>query len=109
VQGSYSWTRQWRTLKTDQASSDDVLETFESIDRFPALVLLGAPGLGKTHEVRRAYDELIAQGLFADFISLRRITRPDDLKEEIERSLTYKRWRATQEGHWTILRRDLSH
>ena len=101
----YSWVRTWRALKAadgGEASNEQPAIIFEAIASTPVLILLGAPGMGKTHEARRAYEHLESEGLAATFISLRRLARIEDLTSALLHSPNFTRWSTNEKLVWTI-------
>ena len=80
----HSWKRRWRRWREMKhgRSPTEIVESYAEIDRFPALVLWGEPGFGKSHELLQAYDALGPQ--YATFVNLRSITRAEDLRQALD-------------------------
>jgi len=76
------WQRQWRQLSAGPARSQTQHEAvcLSSLRHIPCLVLLGAPGLGKSHEIRQEAQNNLADGEVADIVSLGRINGIDELE-----------------------------
>ncbi|NOJ39976.1 glycosyltransferase family 4 protein [Bradyrhizobium australiense] len=77
------WQRCWKRIgaKSEELSSDIPEGVFLSALRdVPCLVLLGAPGLGKTSEIHLEAQSSIARGEAADIISLGRLTSIAELE-----------------------------
>lgn len=74
------WRRQWRQLDAarPETQHDDVSLSF--LRNVPCLVLLGAPGLGKSSEIRLEAQSAIANGEVADVVALGRVTGLDELE-----------------------------
>src|SRR5215218_10152123 len=86
----YSWKRRWRRWREMKhgRSPTEIVESYAEIDRFPALVLWGEPGFGKSHELLQAYSALGPQ--YATFVNLRSITRAEDLRQALDRSSSFR-------------------
>src|SRR5690348_1968599 len=97
---SFPWARAWRARDFDPRAPAPE-ETWSQIARFPALVLLGAPGLGKTHELHRAAKDIEVAGGQFSFVQLRHITRAEDLATFLEESPHREEWEASGKI-WTI-------
>lgn len=100
----YPWNRRWRQwhYERGQLAPTELLKSYEDIDEYPALVLWGEPGLGKTHELSQAYDALVEHGPIAQFISLGSIGRAEELTQTIHRSASYRAWQGAPGGCWTL-------
>jgi hypothetical protein len=103
-QTTYPWKRQWRQWRYERGRlvPTELLESYEEVDKYPALVLWGEPGLGKTHEILQAYDALAEHGSFAQVISLGSVGRAEELTQTIHQSASYRAWQDTPNGCWTL-------
>jgi len=79
------WQRHWRQLDAVATRSGAQREgvSLSSLRHIPCLVLLGAPGLGKSSEIRLEAQNAIGNGDFADIVSLGRITSIDELESVV--------------------------
>ena len=84
------WLRQDEDAYTDETSRLALAgqsSTFPEIASFPCLVLLGSPGIGKSHELAAAYKDARARGHRALLVLLREVRGPHDLQTKISESL----------------------
>jgi glycosyltransferase involved in cell wall biosynthesis len=79
------WQRQWRRVGAVPEGPNTPQEgiSLSSLKDVSCLVLLGAPGLGKSSEVRLEAQSSVARGEVADIVSLGRITGTDELESLI--------------------------
>lgn len=104
----YLWQRLWLPQKSkgllngseggeDQDQSSGV--PLADLAAVPCLILLGAPGLGKSNEVRLAAHEALTRGEAADVIPLGRLTGADELERRL---LSLAKAQSTQDKIWNI-------
>lgn len=74
------WRRQWRQLDAARPETQHDRVSLSSLRNVPCLVLLGAPGLGKSNEIRLEAQSTIANGEVADIVPLGRVTGLDELE-----------------------------
>ena len=103
-QTTYLWKRRWREWRYESGrlAPTERVEPYEDADKYPALVLWGEPGLGKTHEILRAHDALVEHGAFTLFISLGSVRRAEELTQTIYQSASYRAWQEAEDGCWTL-------
>ena len=93
----FEWRRLWRkqdlrvqvklaTTAETSIAARPLLATLEELADVKCLVLLGAPGIGKSYELQRAYRRSVADGERAVMASLRAIRNPRDLEVLVARN-----------------------
>jgi glycosyltransferase involved in cell wall biosynthesis len=83
----YDWIRHWEPLSPETSGeqvADTQLVTTADLPELPCIVLLGPPGSGKTTELAAAQNNAIKRGHRTQVISLRYITSPESLQNELE-------------------------
>src|SRR5579859_7835937 len=86
----FPWQRRWlaqppHIAEDKQSVQFDATEQFtlEQISDRPCLVLLGAPGIGKTHEIKRSFARSRELGEPAIFVILSKIRDYSDIEQSI--------------------------
>lgn len=102
----YNWQRLWSprggTYHADGLgyplgpSSYNTVFTFESITEARCLILLGEPGMGKTHELRgaqaTAHAKTIEQGGEAVIVDLRQYASADEVRRGVFEHPQFQRY-----------------
>lgn len=103
----YEWQRRWRLRDASDIAQSEPQKieakelTSDEINRFSVLILLGPPGQGKTHELRRIYEKAVLAGSLVDFFAIRRLTNESVLARELQESPSYASWLSSSDT-WTI-------
>ncbi len=98
---TYNWTRLWRERSGDADAPPDTVslegKTYGQIAHLPCLVLLGEPGMGKSHELRAEWETLrraSSNGDTACWRDLNAYTTSDDLVRDVFESGPFASWRS---------------
>jgi predicted NACHT family NTPase len=96
---TYNWTRLWRERPSDAEAAPDIFsgegKAFGQIAHLPCLVLLGEPGMGKTHELLAECEALSrppSEGDATCWKDLNAYTTSDDLVHDVFESEPFASW-----------------
>jgi glycosyltransferase involved in cell wall biosynthesis len=100
----HNWDRVWSEVRSRAKANESeksIGKRFDAISHYQVLILFGAPGLGKTYELRRSYEYDLSKSKSASFIYLRQITTEADLDALLIGCAEYSQWNLSNDD-WTI-------
>jgi glycosyltransferase involved in cell wall biosynthesis len=103
VQVRVDWTRFWETVaeSVEEARQPDERISTNDLPAMGCLVLLGAPGIGKSTEMQRLNEAAAKDGSFSDFIPVGRIPNSKLLESAILDSPSREAW-LYEGARWSI-------